>query len=210
MVAWLGWFLASGAWAKDDDDHALMVHALFVGAAHDYRAVPLALTDGAAAGAAGVVTPFQGSPFDQVTSGGGELGLVHERRGVRVGVAHRWLYPSFSLADGVAEHGVVGVDREVSVRGVGLRSWRFLLGAEAPWTIAPSLDLVGEYHGLRVPVAIDGEQVRYDGDAFGFSAQAGLRVPLDDDARVNLMLSGTYGLWGHPVASGAAGLVWRW
>ena len=201
-------FLAMIALARAE--HTFEVHAQFVGATHDYTEVPLALTEGRAPGAAGAVTPFQAAPYDAMTSGGGELGVVDVNGPIRVGVAYRWLYPNFSLADGVAQHAVVGETQAVSVRGARLHSWRWSLGAEAPWRVAPFVDLVGEYHGLRTPVALDGVGVVYEGDGFGFAAQAGLRVPLGDDTHTHLLATASYGLWGHPVASAALGLAWRW
>jgi hypothetical protein len=172
----------SGIGEDDACDHFEFTMGFLAGA-RDYSGESFSLAGDAEGtdGAAGLVEPFGGPPYDYVPVYGlrydVRLVVSHVRMTVGVDFPFAHLPPAVSLR--FVEVG--GVEREVLVRRIRPYELRFGIGGEIPFgRVTPFLDLVGEVDWVSTELAIDSRRATFEANSFGFSARGGARVYLRD------------------------------
>lgn len=121
--------------------------------------------------------PFEGAPFDRLTT----LGLRYDARLVaaytRMTVGIDIPFAHYRPSDAQGTYMVGGEPRRISVRSISPILVHFGIGAELPiGPIAPFVDVLGHLRWTSATLAIDGEEHTYSEHGFGFSARGGLRL----------------------------------
>lgn len=133
----------------------------------------------APAGAAGLLAPFDGAPFNGLAASGMTLEsrVVYDRLRFTLGL--RWPFATYRVGSTASTVDFGGATHELFVRSVSMFGVRTGLGFELPFgVVSPFIDVLGDVERLSTTLVLDGTPVRYDATAFALGARAGLRIQL--------------------------------